>query len=157
MARREIPKVGGEPNGERRTLVLAFIALILGLQVLIPQRYYLGDDPYDERFSWRMFSAVRVHRCRLQPTETDADGNERVIDVNREVHRAWVSTLQRNRKSVSEKFLASRCAGAGIASARLENRCVTPNGTPLDPIIWEMTCASGEITEPEISLERDEP
>ncbi|MBW2465046.1 MAG: hypothetical protein JRH11_25580 [Deltaproteobacteria bacterium] len=156
MAEREIPKVGGEPSDERRTLVLAFIALILGLQLLIPLRYYLGDDPYDERFSWRMFSAVRVHRCQLQPTETETDGNARIIDINREVHRAWVSTLQRNRKSVSEKFLASRCADVGIASARLENQCVTPNGTRLDPIIWEMSCASGEITEPDIRLERDD-
>lgn len=154
MAKREIPEVGGEPESSKRKLVLAFIALVLGLQVLIPLRYYLGDDAYDERFSWRMFSAVRVHRCQLRPTETAEAGGIRPINLNREIHRAWVTTLQRNRHTVSEKFLASRCAAEGIASVRLENLCVTPNGTRLEPLVWEMACATGAISAPEISLER---
>ncbi|MCS6857609.1 MAG: HTTM domain-containing protein, partial [Sandaracinaceae bacterium] len=49
-----------------RLLTPRFQALLGSLwvmvHVLIPLRYYLwpGHDRYDERFSWRMFSAVRV-------------------------------------------------------------------------------------------------
>ena len=153
MAKRPVPVIGGEPEARQRPRVLIFLAVFLGLQALIPLRYYFGSDPYDERFSWRMFSAVRVHQCRIAATET-IDDQRRPIDLNREIHRAWVTTLKRNRGSVVKKFLQARCGGDGVTDVVVTNDCTDPDGTAVDPIVWSRECASGEVTEPVIRLER---
>jgi hypothetical protein len=132
--------------------VLIFLAVFLGLQLLIPLRYYLGSDPYDERFSWRMFSAVRVHRCQVSVVETVAD-QPRPVDLARAIHFAWINTLERNRDSVVKKFLQVRCARDDVSEVTLTNHCVTPDGTRIEPIVWTRDCASGELSEPEIRLD----
>ncbi len=154
MKEREEAIVGGEPEPKWKPRVRIFLGVFLVAQVLIPLRYYFGSDPYDERFSWRMFSAVRVHQCRVQATET-IGGTPRPIDLNREIHRAWINTLSRNRDAVTEKFLRARCEGEGVTEVVVTNNCVAPDGTRVDPIVWTRDCASGEVSEPEIELGRD--
>jgi hypothetical protein len=153
VAEREEAIVGGEPEARWKPRVRIFVALFVILQLLVPLRYYLGDDPYDERFSWRMFSAVRVHRCRVNAAET-IGGTPRAIDLNREIHRAWINTLSRNRDAVTRKFLWSRCGGEGVSEVRVINNCVDPDGNSVDPIVWTLDCESGEMSEPEIELGR---
>ncbi len=154
MAEREDATVGGEPDARWKPRVRIFLGVFLFAQVLIPLRYYLGDDPYDERFSWRMFSAVRVHQCRVAAVET-TDGTPRPIDLNREIHRAWINTLRRNRDAVTQKFLQARCDGDGVSEVVVTNNCVDPDGARVDPIIWRRDCSTGEVIEPEIELGRD--
>jgi hypothetical protein len=154
VAEREEPVVGGEPDARWKPRVRIFLGVFLLLQALIPLRYYLGDDPYDERFSWRMFSAVRVHRCRVMAAET-IGGAPRQIALSREIHRAWINTLSRNRDAVTRKFLRSRCEGEGVSEVRVTNNCVDPDGNRVDPIVWTLDCASGEMSEPAIELGRE--
>jgi len=153
MAKRPVPMVGGEPDARSKKRVQIFLAIFVVLQLVIPLRYYFGSDPYDERFSWRMFSAVRVHRCQVGVTER-IDDQRRPVDLNRAVHRAWVTTLQRNRDNVAQKFLRARCGGESVTEVTITNNCVDPDGTRVDPIVWSRDCASGEVTEPVIELER---
>ncbi|MDW8246449.1 MAG: hypothetical protein RMJ84_07720, partial [Sandaracinaceae bacterium] len=79
-----------------RLLTPRFQALLGSLwvmvHVLIPLRYYLwpGHDRYDERFSWRMFSAVRVERCRVKAWVEESKG-ERLINLPKLLPMPWVS------------------------------------------------------------------
>ena len=40
-----------------------WIALFLVVQMAVPASYYLRKDRHDERFSWRMFSTMRMAKC----------------------------------------------------------------------------------------------
>lgn len=120
------------------------IAIVI-VQALVPLRYYFGDDAYDERFSWRMFSAIRMHECDLSATEM-ASGAERPVRLMQTIHAGWVTTLRRNREAVMTRYLRWRCTQEGVESARLTNRCVSPEGRAVDPIVREIDCSTGDIT-----------
>src|SRR5690349_9855363 len=61
----------------RRTFENAFIALFLAFMLGMPLRYYMGGRGFDERFSWRMFSTIRMLDCKATVVEDVADGSER--------------------------------------------------------------------------------
>ena len=117
-------------------------------QLIIPLTYYLRDDPYDERFAWRMFSAVRLHSCRTTSTETIGENNVS-IPLHQVIHRAWSNHLSRNRASVVHAFLRWRCAEEEVNSVQLRNECTTPSGQALQPQIYELDCRTGKLEEPE--------
>jgi len=75
-----------------------FIHLFVAVQLALPLSYYTcGADRYDERFAWRMFSPIRMVRCRLQL----AVGDERTpVSLYQTFHEAWVSTANRGRSEV---------------------------------------------------------
>jgi hypothetical protein len=145
----EHPRDAGDRALERRALsrrrwaTLGALA-VLALHAIIPLRYYLGNDAYDERFSWRMFSAVRMQACDLTAFET-TDGTTRRVSLMETIHVAWITTLRRNREAVMERYLEWRCE-EGVESARLENRCRTPEGRDVPTVVREIDCASGRIT-----------
>jgi hypothetical protein len=111
----------GVPSGTRYWIVMSAIVLLVAAQLAIPLRYYAGGDPYDERFSWRMFSEVRVVSCDPSATETK-EGATAPVDLGRELHEAWTGLLSRNREAVIERFLEHRCEG-GASAATFTNRC----------------------------------
>ncbi|MCB9758856.1 MAG: hypothetical protein H6739_03375 [Alphaproteobacteria bacterium] len=87
---------------DRRSL---FIAVILVGQLLLPLRYYaFGDDPYDERFSWRMFSPIRMVKCGAR---FEAAGKP--VDLNETFHSAWITLVGRGRLDVTEAVGARIC------------------------------------------------
>lgn len=141
---------GVHPERRRLPWIAAGAIAIVLVQALVPLRYYLGDDAYDERFSWRMFSAVRMHRCDLRASET-VNGHERPVRLMQTIHVAWVTTLERNREAVMQRYLRWRCTQNGVERARLVNRCVSPDGREVDPIVREIDCASGEISRGEVA------
>ncbi len=124
-------------------LLIAFITL----QLIVPLTYYLRSDPFDERFAWRMFSAVRMFRCDTVASET-GDQGERPIDMRRAVHRAWFNTLGRNRRAVIHGFLEARCE-LGAREVELTNTCRSPAGDRLDPQVYVRDCATGVTTDPQ--------
>lgn len=136
----------GEGEAGARTLrwIAAGAGLFLLAQALIPLRYYLGSDPYDERFAWRMFSDVRLQECGVRATEV-ANGSERIVPLQRTIHVAWITTLRRNRSAAVRRYLRWRCEQGGVTSARLQSDCVTPEGERLPPLVRTIDCASGEI------------
>jgi hypothetical protein len=93
--------VSGWPPGRSVSL---FIAGWILLQLALPLSYYLGDDPYDERFAWRMYSDVRAVRCKLEFT---ADGE--VVDLNRRYQVAWNRLAKRGRPSILEGMSRDLC------------------------------------------------
>lgn len=137
-----------EPRRTRqRRLLLAFLAF----QLIVPATYYLRDDRYDERFSWRMFSAVRLHACETSAEETRLapDGPRTApIDLARTLHVAWLDHLGRNRRSVIHAFLERRCRDRSVVRVRLVNACVTAEERALPPLVYARDCASGRIDDP---------
>lgn len=141
------------PTGRTRKRVSLFIGTFVAFQLLVPLTYYLREDPYDERFSWRMFSAIRLHQCRTQAYDLHegADGELRSVqrDLSKQVNRKWITMLYRNRREVIHAYLRWRCEQPGVTASRVENRCRTPEGERVGPLLYERDCESGEVTEPD--------
>ncbi len=131
------------PAGRVRTALRWLIGAWVAAELLIPLRYYLGSDRYDERFSWRMFSAVRLERCSLALDEWalrhGAVHVERV-DPAGVVPVTWVVLLQRNREAVTARFLRWRCGQEGMQRVRLVNSCVDTQGRPRPPVERDVDC-----------------
>lgn len=133
---------------------MRIILAALAFQLIVPLTYYVRSDPYDERFAWRMFSAVRLHRCQTSASETVGEV-EQSIALTRVIHRAWVNHLSRNRRDVVHAFLHRRCREDGVAKVMVQNDCTTPDGATLEPQVYELDCGSGELIEPgELILEQ---
>lgn len=122
-----------------------FIAVVLGLQVSLALSYYLGDDRFDERFAWRMFSTVRLTRCMTTAAER-VQGNpaERRIVLTKSLAVGWVNNIKRNRDRVIRKFVETRCELPGVDRVRVQNTCKLP-GEPGTRHQWVMDCQTGEI------------
>jgi hypothetical protein len=128
-------------NRDSRALASTLIAAFLLFQVAMPLRYYLGGRGYDERFSWRMFSSVRMQRCNVQVRETGADGSDRKLDLERELQVAWIGMLERYRAQVVEELLRKRCAQPGTREVRYTRSCRDTDGSELPKIRATLDCA----------------
>ena len=136
------------PVGAARKRVVRFVVVLLLLQLVVPLSYYLQTgDPYDERFAWRMFSAVRLHSCRTTANERVGE-SEREIQLSSTLHQAWVNHLSRNRRDVVLAFLEARCDEEGVREVSVRNECTAPDGEPIEPQVYRRECASGELTLP---------
>jgi len=121
-------------------LILAFLAY----QVAMPLRYYLNDLGYDERFSWRMFSTLRLQRCTVQVHET-VGGVEQLLDLTKELQVAWIGMLERYRRPVIDKLLARRCAGEKVSRVLFTRSCTDTDGSALPDVTVSLDCRSGEL------------
>lgn len=142
----------GRPRRRARAFFLAFLAL----QMIVPLTYYLRDDPYDERFAWRMFSNVRMHSCQTSVSERVATNDSvetRPVALYSTVEIHWTGLLRRNRIDVIKGFLEWRCEEEGALEVNLVNRCRTPAREELTPQRYTRDCARGETTLPEELLE----
>ncbi len=113
--------------------------------LVVPLRYYFGDDAYDERFAWRMFSAVRVQSCQAELKET-RDTHDRVIPLMEVLPAPWAALLERNRTAVVDAVLRWRCGREGVTRVRVQHTCRDASGQPLPNTSREIECASGEIS-----------
>ena len=136
----ELPPQGID-TPRMRTLALVLLAGWLLLHIATPLSYYLSEDVYDERFAWRMFSAVRVQECSLGATET-VDGMPRAIPLQSVLPAPWVSLLQRNRPAVLRRFLDWRCASeAHPSEVQLTHTCRSVTGEALPAVHRTEACA----------------
>ena len=130
----------------------AWLWVLVAVQVAIPASYYLGcrgED--DERFAWRMFSAVRLKRCSVEAYDGDlrdaaASPSAPRVDLAQAAHASWARSLSRGRTYVIERFLAMRCLQDGVRAATLVRRCQWPSGRrqPEDRYLFD--CASRAFT-----------
>lgn len=142
----ELTPPGWSPS--RKAAVVIALAW-LAIQVAVPARYYFSDDIYDERFAWRMFSAVRVQDCNVTAREV-VGGMERPIQLSSVLPLPWITLLQRNRPAVVARFLAWRCASdAEPSEVRLATVCRDAQGTVLPAVHRTRHCESGEVEETE--------
>ncbi len=82
------------------------IGVFLALNVAAPLSYYLGDDAFDERFAWRMFSPVRLAKCKVSLS----DGAQQ-IRVGKKTHQVWINLMRRARRPVFEGYARQYCQG----------------------------------------------
>ena len=141
------------PTGKTRKQLVRLFGILFTIQMLIPLTYYLRDDPYDERFAWRMFSAVRLHSCQTSAAEDHGEG---LADVrlSQLVHRAWINHLERNRRDVVLAYLSRRCEEEDVRQVVVTNRCRDESGQALNPQVYERSCGSGEVTFPDALIQR---
>jgi len=122
----------------RRTASLGLWALVV-LQVAIPCSYYAGlREPDDERFAWRMFSAVRVRNCRVRVVRGGSEAPSPVAGL----HSSWVRAMERGRSAVIARYLRDRCT---VEATSLERRCRDAAGHPLPTLTYRYDCASDAL------------
>jgi hypothetical protein len=130
------------PESERarpRRLQDFFIAAVLALQIIVPLSYYLSDRSYDERFSWRMFSTLRLRDCKVQVLET-VGGSRREVAVQRDVQLAWLRLLERMRSAVIDRYLARRCQQPDVEEVQFIGTCQNTDGQTLPPSTRSLRC-----------------
>lgn len=105
------------------------IVLVVVSQLLLPLHYYLvRRDRHDERFSWRMFSPMRMTRCEPQLTIDD-----KRVELLSEFHPAWTTLAERGRLTVLEAMGAHLCAKYPGKSVRFLVSC---QYIDRDPIVF---------------------
>lgn len=139
-----------DPFGSPRARLLAnaFIVLFLAYQLGMPLRYYMTGRGLDERFSWRMFSTVRMLDCDVTVSEhVDAgDGpRRRRVDLKKEVQVAWIGLLERGRELVIEKLLARRCGEQGVVKVDYHLACKGPDGSKWPNVDRHMMCSDRAV------------
>jgi hypothetical protein len=136
------------PREHKRKLKLklklqnVFIALFLAVQIGVPLRYYLGDHDYDERFSWRMFSTLRLRDCTVHVIETPrgAGATQHPVAIEQDVHVAWVRLLERMRSAVVDKYLRRRCELAQVDHVEYVRTCKDTDGSELPATRVNLSC-----------------
>jgi hypothetical protein len=81
-----------------------WIAAYLVVQLAVPAAYYVRRDPHDERFSWRMFSTMRMVRC-----EPELRVNGHPVMLSAQFHEAWIELARRGRFGVIETMAQHLC------------------------------------------------
>jgi hypothetical protein len=118
------------------------IAAILAFQIALPLSYYLSHRAYDERFSWRMFSTLRLRDCKVQVTEQLDGGRTRKVDIERDVHVAWLRLLERMRSAVIDAYLERRGENEGVTRVSFVCRCNDTDGHALPALERSLSCRS---------------
>lgn len=124
------------PLWRRAPLIFTLALSFLSLQVWLPLSYYLSDYPWDERFSWRMFSTVRSLTCQVRAWEgTTApqgtpcpNGVGRCVPqrLSQSLHMVWVNLLNRGRREVVQALVKERCSRPTPKPFYLSLRCPSP-------------------------------
>jgi hypothetical protein len=130
-----------QAKSPQRTRNNLFIGAVLLLQICLPLRYYVSDRGYDERFSWRMFSTLRLRDCKVEVSEQlRGAGGTRPVSVERDVHIAWLRLLERMRTGVVDAYLHRRCQGSDVQRVDFVCRCKDTDGRALPALERSLTC-----------------
>lgn len=105
---------------KRSPLYILLLVCFFIVQIWGALSYYQSENPWDERFSWRMFSTVRGLKCTFELFERRVDGTETCPDDSRfrcssvhlssRHHMVWVNLLARGRLSVLDRLAEHECA-----------------------------------------------
>ena len=135
------------------------VGLFFAAQVWLPLSYYLSDYPWDERFSWRMFSTVRALECDVR-AQRSVEAGERgapcpsgerrcaPLRLSGELHMVWVNLLKRGRREVLHELARAQClTPEGAPRARsLYVSLSCPAPTPPHPLV-EVQSGSVDLCE----------
>jgi len=96
----------------------------LGLQVALPASYYLGGDPEDERFAWRMFSQRMLWSCELRVRGETARG-VRPLDLKEHLLQPWRRGVANGSDAITAAVFDHLCAErADLRELHLARACV---------------------------------
>jgi hypothetical protein len=143
------------PAPEARRMISLGIAVFLTWQVLLPLGYYRTHDRRDERFAWRIFSALAIApwRCDVRVQEfTEGASAGRDVDLSRTLHDAWTMALRQGQDAVAERVLRTRCASsASVTAVELLRVCRAPDTRPAPQMHVRLDCRSGTIVTQEMN------
>jgi hypothetical protein len=143
------------PAPEARRLIGLGIAVFLTWQVLLPLGYYRAENRRDERFAWRIFSALAIApwHCDVRMQElTDGAAAGRDVDLSRTLHDAWIMALRQGQDAVAEGVLRARCASdASVAAVELSRTCRAADAHPAPQMRVRLDCRSGAIVTQEMA------
>ena len=131
------PQPAHDPRRTRQNL---FVGTVLLLQIGVPLSYYVSGRSYDERFSWRMFSTLRLRDCQVEVIEHVPGAEARRVNVERDVHIAWLRLLERMRTGVVDAYLRRRCEGSDVQRVDFAARCQDTDGRNLPAFERSLTC-----------------
>ena len=114
------PNPRNTPPSSRHSRALIFLLIVFfSAQMWAAGSYYWGDYPWDERFSWRMFSTVRSLSCQVQMWESTEQGalcpdgqtsHCTQVRLSSRYHMVWVNLLKRGRRQVLKKIAQQECS-----------------------------------------------
>ncbi len=107
------------------------VALFVLVQLALPMSYYVDDDPFDERFAWRMFSPQRMVRCAVELR--DGASGER-LDPDEPLPSPWVTWLERGHGDVARAWALHACEEEGFSSLHGQLTCRMPDGEVVVPL-----------------------
>ena len=120
-----------------------FVTLFLLVQMVLPLHYYAGPrNGNDERFSWRMFSAVRMQKCR--PIFLLGEEQE-TVNLWPEFHEAWITLARRGRFQVVDAMAARLCEKHPEKLLSLSLRCRGIDGTIAEHGDGSNLCLTGSL------------
>jgi hypothetical protein len=121
-----------------------YILAYLVVQVALPLAYYAGlRARTDERFAWRMFSAVRLDPCEVEVSEKvrrDGTPTIRKVPIHQILQEGWVHELRRGQPRVVDRFLRRLCEDDGAMEVTFSRRCRPTDGTAEPPDEVVRTC-----------------
>jgi hypothetical protein len=133
------------PPQPRRAVDLYILAYLV-VQVALPLAYYAGlRARTDERFAWRMFSAVRLDQCEVEVSEKvriDGTPTIRKMPIHQVVQEGWVHELRRGQPRVVDRFLRRACEDAGAEEVTFSRRCRATDGTAEPPFEVVRPCGA---------------
>ena len=127
-----VPEETPPPKTSKSRLWQHFlVAAFLVAQIGMPLSYYVGDDIYDERFAWRMFSPIRMVKCQVAISEGPT-GKPKPLKLSRELALPWTNWMKRGHRRVLTAFAKQRCK-AGESSnesfaVHAQLNCKLPDG-----------------------------
>jgi len=155
-------KLSAPEPGKARSRTNIYICLYLFLQIVLPLNYYLRSDKSDERFAWRMFSAVKdlQRACTVSIGERQPDGRMRPLspdEIISKIPASWMYFLATGREAAVGKFLRYHCrANPTLRDFELIRVCDTPDRSAVVLESLKMDCQTGELNRAKRFHERAE-
>jgi hypothetical protein len=117
-------------------LKLGFLALFFASQIYLPMSYYLRNYPWDERFSWRMFSSVRSLECKSQffvesntasmPCPDQSSAQCQSLRLSEKIHVVWINLIARGRLEVIDELSKKHCQNENENLFFVDLQCPDP-------------------------------
>ena len=149
--REDLPVLTAAPAGKARSRAVALACLILGINALLPSRWYLGNAiglETDERFSWRMFSANSLQRTQISVSEVAlANGKkvERPVPLSSIVQPGWAEFLQNyHQGAVARKLCERHCRLTEAMEVRYRRTAAWSDGSSAEPWTIVVRCAAAD-------------
>lgn len=142
-----------QTEGKRGAWSSLFIAGFLAFQIALPLAYYLGEDRFDERFAWRMFSSVRLTECEMRARESEEAGEFDRFYAHRDIQVAWVRLIERNRDRVVRAYLRRRCNQQPVERVEVRTTCRAPDGV-VTRHVWRNDCGDTNVERSDRVLDR---